>query len=46
VCFSVKELGLECYLGEQEGKMVNILETETFSEIIAGLDDYSEKKKR
>jgi len=27
-------------------KMVNILETETFSEIIAGLDDYSEKKKR
>jgi hypothetical protein len=27
-------------------KMVNIMETETFSEIIAGLDDYSEKKKR
>jgi|TARA_Y100000310_G_scaffold141728_1_gene141206 hypothetical protein len=27
-------------------KMVKILKTETFSEIIAGLDDYSEKKKR
>ena len=27
-------------------KMVKILRTETFSEIIAGLDDYSEKKKR